>query len=160
MPICRICQHNNPPRAIVCHQCGIHLDQDVLQGNVTPTKLSKLPLPIFTLHISPSDVRLNVYSETIIISPDSHIYIGRDFPPQFSNTHIDLGPYDARSFGLSRIHARIENDLFLNYCIVDLGSTNGTLLNNQLITAFRSHPLADDDLLSFGDFPILIRIAA
>jgi hypothetical protein len=160
MPICRICQYNNPPLAIACQQCGVHLDKDVLQSNRTPTQGTKLPLPVFTLCIGATEVSLTVCDDTVAIMPDNHIYIGREFPNNFSNAHLDLGPFSARDYGVSRIHARIEHDLFGYYRVVDLGSTNGTLLNNELLTAFRNYPLDDDDLLSFGDFPILVHIVA
>ena len=160
MPICRICQYNNPSLAIACHQCGVHLDQDVLQGNITPLHGIQIPQSTFTLTISADNACLEIFHDTIVISNDHHIYVGRDFPPQFSNTYMELGPYDARSYGVSRIHARIEKDLYLNYCVVDLGSTNGTLLNNELLTAFHSYQLTNNDLLSFGNFPIYVQFNA
>lgn len=158
MPICRICQYENPARATVCQQCGIYLDHDILHGNITPADGVRLPLPVFTLHITPQEISLSIYNDTIAIPPEDQIYIGREFPAQFSNPHIDLGPYSALEFGVSRIHARLDCDDDGFYSIVDLGSTNGTLLNNELLTAFHNYPLSTDDLLGFGDFPMLIYI--
>jgi hypothetical protein len=62
---------------------------------------------------------------------------------------IDLTPYNAYSLGLSREHARI---LYIDrgYMIEDLGSSNGTLLNGELLTPKRYYPLHNGDQVSFA----------
>jgi pSer/pThr/pTyr-binding forkhead associated (FHA) protein len=56
---------------------------------------------------------------------------------------------------VSRRHAeiRVEGD---QLSIRDLGSTNGTRLNGQLITAWRT--LRDGDEIQLGDLPLVVQL--
>ena len=61
----------------------------------------------------------------------------------------------------SRLHARISSTLdtktnHTNYFITDLGSTNGTLVNGELITEV---PLNDGDKIVIGDHLFPFRYA-
>lgn len=56
--------------------------------------------------------------------------------------------------GVSRRHCEINADL-LGYVLVDLGSTNGTFLNGELISRQR---LADGDVLTLGDSDFTFRM--
>lgn len=58
---------------------------------------------------------------------------------------------------VSRYHARIEW-IQSHYCITDLGSNNGTRLNNQKLAANIPTPLEDGDLLSLGDSALRFRM--
>jgi pSer/pThr/pTyr-binding forkhead associated (FHA) protein len=44
------------------------------------------------------------------------------------------------------------------FLLVDLGSTNGTVVNGQRITT--AHPLADADEIRFGDLSLVFRLRA
>ena len=154
---CQICGHSNPPRAIACHQCGVHLDQELLRGNITPTQDKQVPLPLFTLEISPTALSFQFHDTRHILMPEPEIYLGREFAEGFSHAHLDLQAFNGWMYGISRIHARLELDPLGRYHIVDLGSTNGTLLNNELLTAFQQYPLKNDDLIALSNFPILIQ---
>jgi diguanylate cyclase (GGDEF)-like protein len=63
--------------------------------------------------------------------------IGRTPECQITNPHTSV----------SRVHARIEFGLDGRYRVTDLGSTNGTYVNNNRV---RSAPLADGDYLRAG----------
>lgn len=57
---------------------------------------------------------------------------------------------DARLKRLSREHARLEiNGSSASLC--DLGSTNGTKINNQPIAAHEPYPIRDGDIISFAN---------
>ncbi len=62
---------------------------------------------------------------------------------------VDLGPYGGVELGISRRHSRLtlHNGKWL---INDLGSTNGTQLNNIKLTPGTAAPLKNGDILQFG----------
>ena len=57
---------------------------------------------------------------------------------------------------VSHRHAKIELDADGNPFLVDVGSTNGTMLNGQLISANTPVRLKDDDRISLGNKTALI----
>lgn len=57
---------------------------------------------------------------------------------------------------VSRVHGKInlqQNE----YHYIDLGSANGSRINNQVVSVNQSHPLKVDDLIRIGDFVLLIE---
>ncbi|MCA9932533.1 MAG: FHA domain-containing protein [Ardenticatenaceae bacterium] len=68
---------------------------------------------------------------------------------------LDLTGYDGVAHGVSRVHATIQltNQ---GIVVVDLGSTNGTYLNNYRLTAQQPYLLASGDEILFGD--LLVHI--
>jgi len=83
------------------------------------------------------------------------ITIGRtDENTGFSPT-LDLSKENARGMGVSRRHARItwqDGQFFIQ----DMGSTNGTWVNNIELMAKKPHPLKPGDLLRLGRLVILV----
>lgn len=73
---------------------------------------------------------------------------GQKYSPN-DDEFVDLTPYGAYSLGLSREHARI---LYIEhgFMIEDLGSSNGTLLNGELLTPKRYYPLHNGDQVSLA----------
>lgn len=70
---------------------------------------------------------------------------------------IDLTQFNGRDKGVSRRHAEfvvIDNRLHMR----DLGSTNGTRLNGQLLYPNRDYRLSDGDLLQFGHLFVVIKL--
>ena len=79
--------------------------------------------------------------------------IGRVSQGQSILPDIDLTPYEAYSQGVSRLHAtiRIEDK---EISIEDLGSSNGTRVNNKKIDPHQHHPIAHGDVITLGRFKI------
>ncbi len=76
------------------------------------------------------------------------IVFGRHSPGESMPT-VDLTPYDAHLFGVSRQHAiifRSDNGCFLQ----DQGSTNGTWLNEKHLIAHKLYALESGDLVRLG----------
>jgi pSer/pThr/pTyr-binding forkhead associated (FHA) protein len=68
---------------------------------------------------------------------------------------IDLGPYQAFTHGVSRLHAVIRrgvNDVLLS----DLASANGTFINGQRLPADEERALAHGDVVSLGSLKLQI----
>jgi len=70
---------------------------------------------------------------------------------------IDLSLYQAYEQGVSRRHAAIfiGNDLAT---LTDLGSTNGTRLNGEVIPPFSPYLVHHGDIITLGKFKIQLNI--
>jgi EAL domain-containing protein (putative c-di-GMP-specific phosphodiesterase class I) len=58
----------------------------------------------------------------------------------------------------SRVHARIDRTGGGNLCLTDLGSTNGTYVNRQRLSAHATLPLTADDILHFGKSEFRLKV--
>jgi len=56
----------------------------------------------------------------------------------------------------SRLHAEITSK-GENLEIVDLGSTNGTFVNHQKLSAHTPHELNDGDMISIGKIQLVVN---
>jgi signal transduction histidine kinase len=70
---------------------------------------------------------------------------------------IDLSPFDAAGMGVSRRHLRLwPADDGLN--VLDLDSTNGTLINGLALRARTPCKIADGDQLTLGKLDLVLRV--
>jgi hypothetical protein len=85
----------------------------------------------------------------VLVRQDQSYYLGRY--PQPAEDEVDLNPFGALSFGVSRAHAKLlmTNDQLY---VIDLDSTNGTYLHRR-----RLKP-NEPSLLSKGDELLLARM--
>jgi pSer/pThr/pTyr-binding forkhead associated (FHA) protein len=86
--------------------------------------------------------------------------IGRVSEGQSILPDIDMEPFEGFEAGVSRLHARIHvSDSEVS--LVDLGSSNGTRLNNQHLMPNQPQPLKHKDLVRLGrmSLQVLIREA-
>ncbi|MBK8988032.1 MAG: FHA domain-containing protein [Chloroflexi bacterium] len=83
------------------------------------------------------------------------IRIGRGSTDTDDTPELDLAEENGAELGVSRLHATIQ---WSNHglVLIDLESTNGTLLNNHRLPAKRPYPLRSGDEIRFGD--LLIHI--
>lgn len=89
----------------------------------------------------------------------SPVRIGRDSQNADTKTDIDLSPFNAHEMGVSRAHARFERSgtrLFVR----DLGSTNGTWVNGERLTADYVHEVFHGDKIEFGRLTTRLFIKA
>ncbi len=82
--------------------------------------------------------------------------IGRS--DRYTRTHLDIDmlPFDGEAHGVSRRHAALlphETGLI----IMDIGSTNGTWVNENRLTPGQQYPLAKGDHLEFGTLKAAVR---
>ncbi|NDJ85925.1 MAG: FHA domain-containing protein [Chloroflexi bacterium] len=77
--------------------------------------------------------------------------VGRTVEETGHYVDVDLGPYGAKSRGVSRKHAELYFDGAMGrWLVVDLGGTYGTFQNDTKLTAQQPAPVADGDVLRFG----------
>jgi hypothetical protein len=156
MKLCSACQTHNPIANTLCEKCGTPLVAllparitvrvpDIMKETVAIPELAK-PSQRF-------EDAMGVYivgqTEPILLDASiTKVLIGR-YSPGESVPTIDLTPFDAHLFGVSRQHAMIfrsENGVFLQ----DLGSTNGTWLNDKRLTAQKLYEMKSGDLIRLG----------
>jgi hypothetical protein len=95
----------------------------------------------------------------IAVVEEKVFLLGRKSPDiESQEPLIDLMPYGAMELGISRMHAMIRQTKN-GYKITDLGSSNGTWLENQRLTAKKAYPLTSGDRVRLGRLNILVFYA-
>ncbi len=97
---------------------------------------------------SPDPLQIRLEGETIL---------GRRVTADREFTGIDLTPYEAGTLGVSRRHAKLDYN-GKHITITDLGSGNGTLLNNERLASGDAHLLGDGDVLWLGHLQMTVRM--
>ncbi len=165
MITCQDCGSIHPEGALFCSECGYYLLKTAVQSTIVlpfsdflhrppPPPLSDfkpepLPTPQIITFIIPSSRR------RLEIEMTDQIRVGRtdahsDFFPE-----LDLTKDNGAELGVSRIHTVIQAS-GQGLVIVDLGSTNGTLLNNSSLLPQTPYPLKNGDEIRFGDMLVHI----
>jgi pSer/pThr/pTyr-binding forkhead associated (FHA) protein len=70
---------------------------------------------------------------------------------------LDLLPFGGETAGVSRQHAKIcaiDSDLY----IIDLGSTNGTRVNDRQVLGDKPTKLNEGDHIEFGNLHVVLNI--
>lgn len=166
---CPNCSHEEMEGALFCSECGARLvDEGGLstaavrgtdtrltgRGNASP-HIPEPPAPavdaVASLHI----VRTG---QILPLVGRDEFTLGRVSEGQSILPDIDLTPYEAYSQGVSRLHASIKI-VPQGIQITDLGSSNGTRINNERLNPHKQYPLNHGDVIALGRFKIqaLIR---
>ncbi len=158
MNACQYCSHTNREGMFYCEECGRRIGAPDALATL-PTK--KLDIDDNNLnfrstwgtarfeHDSAIILHVRDATEPLIVSPHNRVVIGRTDASSERRPDVDLTPYKALEFGVSRIHAAIQRD-DETLVIVDLASANGTHLNGQRLTPEQPRVLRDGDEIHFG----------
>lgn len=159
---CSSCGKLNPPDAAFCCYCGIpvltllpspttiHIQSQGLKPDI-PDKFTQL------ISQSPDSIIIQIlgHDKPIVAKGTSDIVLGR-FSPGDPSPTVDLTPYHGSLMGVSRQHAIIKHDS-TGYSIQDIGSTNGTWLNEEKLVPYKGYPLHSGDLIRLGQLGINIH---
>ena len=166
MQKCPNCGQQNRPGVIFCENCGASLigklplstraldteDSEQPDVGVDTSTLTDVTIQGTATFERGMQLRLEVEGspDPIRFSPKAETIFGRRDPATGDKPDIDLTPFAGYRMGVSRRHAAIrpgdENSLDL----WDLGSSNGTFLNGQRLSAHRPYRLRDgDDVVCF-----------
>jgi len=158
--ICPICKKNNKLEATVCKHCGAELELQTKTTNMSAV----VPESIGDWSIDKAAV------------PDHAIavYIEGEFNPAYrvssgefvigrkagttspvSEVLFDLAPLGGYARGISRRHAVIQRTKH-GYEILDLGSVNGTWLNDERLVPQKYYPLASGSHLRLGSMRLFV----
>lgn len=91
-----------------------------------------------------------------LLEGEGDFLIGRFDESQATQPNIDLAPLGGYEAGVSRAHARIQVSKEVR--ITDLGSINGTRINDVKIVPHKSYVLSHGDILTFGKLKMRIDI--
>ena len=138
-----------------CSVCGVKMSADPEPGPAAdPTAaLWRVECRVFK-ETAPDETtpRAAYESSTEIILTNQVTQIGRS--SQKRNLHPEIAcDWDS---AVSHRHAKIELNPDGDAFLVDVGSTNGTMLNGQLISADTPMKLKDGDRISLGNKTALI----
>ena len=165
--ICSNCNHQEPEGAIFCSDCGTKLigedglstariqATEAIFTTSEPAQKPAAPIPVSGAQINLHIIRTG---QIIPLEGRADYTIGRVSDGQSILPDVDLSPFDAYTQGVSRLHAtfRIREN---GYYIEDLGSSNGTRINNNKIPPLVEQTIQHGDVISLGRFKIqaLIR---
>lgn len=155
---CSDCGTLQEEGALFCSECGGFLL--VEEGKATAVlPFSEFanrppPPPLTEEKLTPVDKAEDI----LLVVPSSRrrfklmaqneLHIGRasaDLVPE-----VDLTDDDGAEKGVSRLHAKIQI-VQEGIMLIDLNSTNGTLLNNYRLSPYEPYPLRSGDEIRFGD---------
>lgn len=94
---------------------------------------------------------------TLTTDVDKPIVLGRRLLANDERL-LDLSPFNAFQQGVSRRHCRLQRRGY-RLIITDLGSSNGTYLNNERLLPFKDYIIAHGDHLVLGTFQINITFS-
>lgn len=155
---CPGCGHREFVGTIFCTECGtrlVHLSSaptiDVDRKSLNHAVITKPTTPDGPLLDAGAVIGLREIETGDILSLIGRISftLGRAKNTQAILPDVDLTEYNAYDSGVSRIHAELQisdNNIY----IIDLDSSNGTLINGRFIEAQRPFPVRHGDVIQLG----------
>lgn len=157
---CPSCGKKHRPGTLFCTECGVYLPTGgALRTEPLPT--NELPKSRATSWetIAPDEERREALRSLRILVMESdrqvqlpttpELLLGRLDPAHGIFPDLDLTADGGLEMGVSRRHAKIiqrEGEFFIE----DVGSANGTFLNDQRLTPYLPYPLNDGDKVQLG----------
>lgn len=170
MQQCSNCGHRNRAGIVFCENCGASLigkmPVDTKSLDSTDEEQTRLAEEIrqpddkkaegVSTFPQGSYLRLELEGspEPILFQPKPETIFGRRDPATGAMPDIDLTPFAGYRMGVSRRHAAIRFGDEQSLDLWDLGSSNGTFLNGQRLSAHRPYRLHDGDELRLGQMVI------
>ena len=165
--ICPVCKTENELEAFHCVHCGATLDDHFVESGyktkttdmqaLTPELIKDwLSKEAVAPEIPESGIAFYIegQSKPAYIDSKQEFVLGRKAGIT-SEILLDLAPFGGYSLGLSRRHVliRLQGD---GYEMLDLGSVNGTWLNEERLVPHQSYPLRSGSHLRLGRMRIYV----
>jgi pSer/pThr/pTyr-binding forkhead associated (FHA) protein len=166
MQTCSNCKSKQFDGTIFCSECGAslihtrHNETTVSLGQPDPTSEIDDPEPMFVPAPTPPDVPTLTLvimnsGRQIKLAVGDDLLIGRKDNARGIFPDVDLGLDGGYDAGVSRRHAILSHKDGV-YQIEDLGSANGTFVNDRRLAPQAAMPLANGDELKCGT--LLMRV--
>jgi len=165
--ICPVCKSKNELEAVVCWHCGAALEDPFMDPGAR-TKTTD------TLALGPESIRDWSIDEAAIPDSGIAVYIEGMSNPAYVDSRgefvigrrvgktseitevlLDLSPLGGYGLGISRRHAVIRRAEH-GYEVLDLGSVNGTWLNDERLVPHKNYPLASGSHLRLGGMRLFV----
>jgi hypothetical protein len=157
---------------LFCGRCGMKLVESggIPTTHFDPKKPGGVPSGILPTSSLPGEAPtsgtasavLNLHivrsGQILPIGNEGEFIVGRVSEGQSILPDIDLEPFSAYESGVSRLHARIRIEESAVW-VTDLGSANGTRINNESCEPHQDYKLADRDMLRLGKLSIQAIVA-
>ena len=142
MKICPNCDYQNREGYMFCEDCG----EDLAAVESSQPGVSPALAPVKVVGFS---LRLADTGQPIPLTQESRITLGRLDEERGLHPDIDLTRFGAVEKGVSAMHAVIDHD-FESVQITDIGSTNGTYINDRWLNPNQAYILHSGDEIRFG----------
>jgi len=163
MQICPRCYHRQSKEISICEECELQLGSNTL-------KMQTLPMLTLTdIELDVAEIRrgtitfpfdgwliLDFGKEQLTLPVTERLILGRIISDEQTEI-VDLSPFNGRKKGVSKKHVAIELGVDGILVITDLGTFNGTVLNNKRLSPFTQYRLYDGDKLRLGNLEININ---
>jgi hypothetical protein len=161
---CPICKNRNKVEAIVCGHCGAALEDPFLDPGaktkttdmqaLTPERIRDWSIDEAAAPAAGIAVYVEGRSNPAYVESKGEFILGRKVGAT-SGVLLDLAPWGGYHLGLSRQHAVIRRTE-RGYEVLDLGSVNGTWLNNERLVPQRPYPLLSGSQLRLGRMRLFV----
>ena len=165
MILCPNCQHKEVSGAVFCSECGAQLisPDDVTTHKIQAAQIGKTPKRNTAPFHPPPPAALNTWvslhivesGQILPLADRTEFTLGRVSEGQPIMPDVDLTPYNAYASGVSRLHATLKK-VGGRVVIIDLGSSNGTYVNENRLKDHVEYPLAHGDLIALGKLKIQV----
>lgn len=137
-----------------------------LQGKFDTRTLVDPATRVADDHFSPDTVlqmQIRGTDEMFELRPqqfEHEIVIGRSTEESVMHPDVDLADLGARDLGVSRLHLALRYDGEHNALhVYDLGSSNGSYINNQRLNPHEVRFLRDGDAVRIGKMVLIVKFA-
>ncbi len=165
---CPNCGHMELPGALYCNECGTQLVLTSRDLTVTiPGTLAsalhddEVGESVMDVPPTPGDATLSLFivdtGEVIQLEGLSEYTLGRSAEDQPILPDVDLEPYHAYEYGVSRLHASIKLSQ-QRALLTDFDSANGTQLNGQKLSPHKPYPVTHGDIITLGSMKIQLLV--
>lgn len=162
--VCPVCKKKNELNALVCAYCGAALEDAFMDPGaktkttdmaaLTPEQIRSWSLNKARVPESGIAVYVEGASDPAYIESRKEFVMGRRVGTT-SDGVVDLAPWGGYHLGLSRQHAIIRQTEH-GYEVLDLGSVNGTWLNDERLIPHQAYPLASGSHLRLGRMRLFV----
>lgn len=162
MILCPTCQHLEVEGALFCGECGAQLlsmetlvTQTIQQTNgMSNAALGATPQKRKIASVSGAmTLQLLDGGQILPLADRNEFTMGRVSDGQTIMPDIDLTPYRAYEYGVSRLHAVLKKSKG-KVIVMDLGSSNGTYVDGVRLKPENEYPLSHGSIISLGKLKI------
>jgi len=162
--VCLVCNTKNELEAVVCGNCGATLEDPFMDPGAK-TKTTDMQA------LTPEEIRDWLIDENAVPDTGIAVYIEGGHKPVYIDSKgefvmgrkvgttseglLDLSAAGGYHLGVSRRHAVMRRTEH-GYAVLDLGSANGTWLNDERLVPHKAYPLTSGSHLRLGNMRLFV----